>query len=136
MRPTSLLSLLLLTLGLLPQPVQAQAVATAPSHPRGSLPPPPSQPAVIAPATTALPRVRLVATGGTISNRNGGRLTAEGLVAAMPGIERYVRPEAEQFANTSSSELTLKQWLELARRINALVGDDPDLAGIVVTSGT
>jgi L-asparaginase len=125
MRPTSFLSLLLLTLGLLPQPVHAQAVATAPARPSGA-----------APSPALLPRVRLVATGGTISNRNGGRLTAEELVAAMPGIERYVRPEAEQFANTSSSALTLTQWLELARRLNALLADDPDLAGIVVTSGT
>src|SRR4029453_19506715 len=84
----------------------------------------------------ALPKVRLVATGGTISNRNGGRLTASDLVASMPGLERYVRPEAEQFANTASSALSLKQWLDLARRINTLFAEDPDLAGVVVTSGT
>src|SRR6187431_1895937 len=53
-----------------------------------------------------LPRVRLVATGGTISNRAGGRLTAEELVKSMPGVERYARPEFEQFANVSSGELT------------------------------
>ena len=84
----------------------------------------------------ALPKVRLVATGGTISNRNGGRLTAEELIKSMPGIERYARPESEQFANISSSALTLQQWLDLARRINALFAEDADLAGIVVTSGT
>ena len=54
----------------------------------------------------------------------------------MPGVDRYVRPEAEQFANTASSALTLKQWLDLARRINTLFTEDADLAGIVVTSGT
>ncbi|MGH9331465.1 MAG: hypothetical protein ACRD09_13575, partial [Vicinamibacterales bacterium] len=32
-----------------------------------------------------LPRVRLVATGGTISNRNGGRLTAEELIKSVTG---------------------------------------------------
>ncbi len=32
-----------------------------------------------------VPRVRLVATGGTISNSTGGRLTAEELVQSMPG---------------------------------------------------
>lgn len=84
----------------------------------------------------SLPKVRLVATGGTISNRVGGRLTSEELVASMPGIERYARPESEQFANTSSAALTLDQWLALARRINTLFADDPDLSGIVVTSGT
>jgi L-asparaginase len=78
----------------------------------------------------------LVATGGTIANRTGGRLTAAELVASMSGIERYARVESEQFANTSSSSLTLEQWLALARRINALFAADADLAGIVVSSGT
>lgn len=55
MRPTSLVSLVLLTLGLLPQAAHAQAVATAPPRPAGA-----------AAATATLPRVRLVATGGTI----------------------------------------------------------------------
>jgi L-asparaginase len=84
----------------------------------------------------AVPRVRLVATGGTISNRTGARLTAEELVQMLPGVGRYATAEFEQFANTSSSELTLAQWLDLARRINTLVKDDPHLGGIVVTSGT
>jgi L-asparaginase len=83
-----------------------------------------------------LPRVRLVATGGTISNRTGSRLTAEELIKSMPGLERYVRAESEQFANTSSSAITLKQWIDLAKRINALFQEEPDLAGVVVTSGT
>jgi L-asparaginase len=84
----------------------------------------------------ALPRVRLIATGGTISNRTGSRLSADELVASMPGLDRYARPESEQFANTSSAALTLDQWLSLARRINTLFADDADLAGVVVTSGT
>jgi L-asparaginase len=85
---------------------------------------------------TALPRVRLVATGGTISNRSGGRLSAEELVSTLPGIERYVRPEFEQFSNVASGALTLRQWIDLANRINVLLTEDADLAGIVVTSGT
>jgi L-asparaginase len=82
------------------------------------------------------PKVRLVATGGTISNRTGARLTAEELVKSIPGLDRYVRPEFEQFTNVASSDLTLKQWLDLAKRINRLFREDPDLAGVVVTSGT
>jgi L-asparaginase len=82
------------------------------------------------------PRVRLVATGGTISNRDGGRLTAEELVALMPSVGRYARPEYEQFANLSSSELTLQQWVSLSKRINQLFKEDEALAGVVVTSGT
>src|SRR4051812_34734282 len=82
------------------------------------------------------PRVRLVATGGTISNRNGGRLTAEELVNLMPNVDRYARPEFEQFANLASSQLTLEQWLALAKRINQLYKEDASLGGVVVTSGT
>ena len=96
----------------------------------------PPQAAPTAPQQSAAPRVRLLATGGTISNRVGGRLTAEELIKSVPGLERYARAEAEQFANTASSALTLRQWIELARRINALFTQDPGLAGIVVTSGT
>jgi L-asparaginase len=96
----------------------------------------PTPPATASSQNTSLPRVRLVATGGTISNRTGGRLTAEELVNSLPGLDRFVRPEFEQFANTSSAALTLKQWVDLANRINTLLTEDPDLSGIVVTSGT
>ena len=99
---------------------------------------PASSPSPPQAATTSgvVPRVRLLATGGTISNRRGGRLTAEELVASVPGLPDVARVQAEQFANVGSSELTLDQWLALSRRVNALFRDEPDLAGIVVTSGT
>jgi L-asparaginase len=89
-----------------------------------------------APPAASLPRVRLIATGGTISNRNDGRLTAEELVKSIPDVDRYARPEFEQFANVASGALSLEQWLDLSRRINTLLKDDGDLSGIVVTSGT
>jgi L-asparaginase/archaeal Glu-tRNAGln amidotransferase subunit D len=54
----------------------------------------------------------------------------------MPGIERYAKPEFEQFSNLASSELTLDQWVTLARRLNEIFRTDPAIAGLVVTSGT
>lgn len=87
-------------------------------------------------APADLPRVRLVATGGTISNRAGGRLSAEELVASIPSLSKYVTPEAEQFSNVASAQLTLEQWLQLARRVNDIYQKDSALSGIVVTSGT
>ena len=122
---TPLRAALLLTLVLSPRlAIAAAGPAQAPAPP---------QPVV---AQATLPKVRLLATGGTISNRSGGRLSAEELIQSMPGIERYVRAEFEQFANTASSALTLTQWLDLAKRINALFKEDAELAGVVVTSGT
>jgi L-asparaginase len=87
-------------------------------------------------AAQELPRVRLVATGGTISNRAGGRLTSDELVGLIPDVKRYARAESEQFSNTASSDLTLAQWLALARRLNEVFSTDKALGGIVVTSGT
>lgn len=84
----------------------------------------------------ATPRVHFVATGGTISNKEGGRLTAEELARSMPGVDRYAKLTVEQFANVASSELTLQQWIELSKRINEVFARERDVAGIVVTSGT
>ena len=80
--------------------------------------------------------MHFVATGGTISNRDGGRLSAEELAKSMPGVERFARLTHEQFANVASSELSLTQWVGLAKRINEIYATDKELAGIVVTSGT
>src|SRR5262249_31985823 len=62
--------------------------------------------------------------------------TAEELVKSMPGIERFAQPEYEQFTNLASSQLTLDQWLGLAKRVNELSRSDAGLGGFVVTSGT
>src|SRR5688572_6553661 len=77
---------------------QAPPPASKPSNP-----PPTTAPreAPAAPTgTAATARVRLLATGGTISNRAGGRLTAEDLVKSIPALSRYAVAEFEQFANT------------------------------------
>jgi L-asparaginase len=95
-----------------------------------------SEPSAAQQAQAPLPRVHFVATGGTISNKEGGRLTAEELAKSMPGVERFARLTHEQFTNVASSELTLAQWLGLSKRINEIYATDKELAGIVVTSGT
>ncbi len=83
-----------------------------------------------------LPRVRLITTGGTISNRPGDRLSPDELVASVPDLDKFVEAETEEFSNVSSNALTLDQWRRLSRRINSVLSGDPELAGVVVTSGT
>jgi len=83
-----------------------------------------------------LPRVRLVATGGTIANRAGSRLSPTELIRLAPSIDRYARVDVEAFTNVASGQLSLEQWLQLARRVSSIVADDADCAGVVVTSGT
>ena len=90
--------------------------------------------ALVAPAA-AQPRVRLIATGGTIANHASGRLTGPQLVAQTPDVARAARVEAETFARGSSLSLTLDDWLRLARRAAASLAE-PDVAGVVITGGT
>jgi len=46
------------------------------------------------------------------------------------GIERYAKPEFERFSNLASSELTLDQWLALAKRLNEILRTEPGIAGL------
>jgi L-asparaginase len=87
-------------------------------------------------AAGELPRVKFLATGGTIATRGGTRMTAEEVLLLVPGLQRYARPEPEQFANVASTALTLDQWVQLAKRVNQVFEEDPGLAGAVITSGT
>src|SRR3954463_4974444 len=87
-------------------------------------------------AENELPRVKFLATGGTIATRGGTRMTAQEVPQLVPGLQRYARPEPEQFANVASTALTLDQWVQLAKRVNQVFEDDPGLAGAVITSGT
>jgi L-asparaginase len=83
----------------------------------------------------AQPRVRVIATGGTIANHAEGRLSGPALVGSVPSLSTIARIEPETFSNVSSIELALADWLRLSRRVNDLLAGD-DLAGVVVTSGS
>ncbi len=83
-----------------------------------------------------LPKVVLFGTGGTISNRAGGRMTVDELIKSIPNLDRLVRAEGEQVLNVASGQITMDQWLDLSRRINDRFKKDAELAGAVVTSGT
>jgi L-asparaginase type II len=91
---------------------------------------------------TPLPRVHVLATGGTIGATGAyyagrpTRLTADELVQAVPAIARVAAVTAEQFSNVPSGSIGPPQWLALSRRIGDVFRADPGLAGIVVTHGT
>jgi L-asparaginase len=103
---------------------------------------------VAAPASVAasdLPRVLVIATGGTIAGEQRDPGTQDGyeirrpvseLVSAVPEARKYARIETEQFSNIPSTNISPVHWLHLAKRINALFHDRPELAGIVITHGT
>jgi L-asparaginase type II len=93
----------------------------------------------------ALPKVLVLATGGTIAGeqREPGtqgpyeiRKSAAEVVDLVPEIRKYARVETEQFLNVASSRITPELWLQLAKRINTIFAERPDLSGLVVTHGT
>jgi L-asparaginase len=91
-----------------------------------------------------LPRVLVIATGGTIAGEGEpGTLGAyeirkpiAEIVAQVPELKKYAQVETEQFSNIPSALITPDQWLLLARRINNVFEKRSDVAGIVVTHGT
>jgi L-asparaginase len=92
-----------------------------------------------------LPKVRVVATGGTIAGEQqepgtlGGyqvKKSVNEIVSLVPNVQRYAEVETEQFSNVASPSITPEHWLRLAGRINALLQERPDLSGVVVTHGT
>jgi len=100
---------------------------------------------VVAQQTSPLPKVLVVATGGTIAGeqREPGTLgaydikkTVNEIVSLIPSVQRYAHVETEQFSNVSSPTITPDHWLQLARRINSVLVERPDLSGVVVTHGT
>ncbi|WP_309671068.1 asparaginase [Gemmatimonas sp.] len=95
---------------------------------------------------TRLPKVLLIATGGTIAgvqdapgslgSYRAGTLTAEQIIASVPELTRFAQIETEQFSNVPSTSITPAQWLALSKRVEKVLKDRDDLAGVVVTHGT
>jgi L-asparaginase len=93
-------------------------------------------------AQPALPRVVVLATGGTIASRFDTAIgalapaaTGADLVKAVPGLDTIARVDVEQIANIGSYDMTPEIWLRLMQRTNELLRG-PDVAGVVVTHGT
>lgn len=92
------------------------------------------------PQSPPRPRVHVLSLGGTIAMTGGPHegvaptLTADALVAAVPGIDQLAQVTAEQFRQLPGASLTVSDIQQLARRIAALAGAGCE--GIVVTQGT
>ncbi len=97
-----------------------------------------------APAAKALPKVTVVATGGTIASGatssteltdyKAAAFSAEQLISAVPALKDCAQISAEQIVNIGSSNLTMDVLLKVAKRVNELLAGDVD--GVVITHGT
>jgi L-asparaginase len=93
---------------------------------------------------TAPPRVRVLATGGTIAGAQASATDygyksvaydVNSLLSAVPNLDKLATITGEQVANIGSQDMNDEIWLKLARRVNeVLAGSDTD--GVLITHGT
>ena len=91
-----------------------------------------------------LPRIRVLATGGTIAGAQAsatdygyqsGAYDVNSLLAAVPNLDRLAVITGEQVANIGSQDMNDEVWLELAKRLNAVLAE-PGTDGVLITHGT
>ncbi|MGB1656008.1 MAG: asparaginase [Longimicrobiales bacterium] len=84
-----------------------------------------------------LPRILVIATGGTIAGQaTGGQLTGEQIVEAVPRLGNVARIQVEEFSRVGSSAIGPDHWVRLSRRITDVLDSDRGLAGVIVMHGT
>jgi L-asparaginase len=91
-----------------------------------------------------LPRILVLATGGTIAGQadpratgayKSGQITGEQLVQSVPGLDKLAQLSAEQISSIGSQDMNDKVWFALAHRIQQAF-DKNEADGVVVTHGT
>ena len=91
-----------------------------------------------------LPRIVVLATGGTISGTadarsaigyNSGERTGQQLLKDVPGIGKFATITAEQVSNVGSQDMNDGIWFQLAKRIDEIF-DRGEADGVVITHGT
>ncbi len=91
-----------------------------------------------------LPRIKILATGGTIAGQGtspnaagykAGVTPINDMIAAVPGIEDLATLSGEQVSNIGSQDMTVAIWLKLAKRINEIF-KNKEADAIVITHGT
>src|SRR6186997_1989291 len=99
---------------------------------------------IIAQVNAQLPRVIILATGGTIAgagasaDRAGytaGKIPIEDLIGAIPTVKKIATITGEQISSVGSQDMTMDIWKKLAVRINEIIAKK-EADGIVITHGT
>ena len=94
--------------------------------------------------TGSQPRIRVLATGGTIAGAQAsatdygyksGAYDVNSLINAVPNLNKLAAITGEQVANIGSQDMNDEIWLKLAKRVNEVL-ESPDVDGILITHGT
>ncbi|WP_133648980.1 type II asparaginase [Paraburkholderia flava] len=99
----------------------------------------------ISSSASALPRITVLATGGTIAGSSADATSTAGyqagvvcvgqLLGAVPSLSSVAQIQSEQVASIDSKDMSLALWSTLVQRVNALLATDA-VDGIVITHGT
>jgi len=91
-----------------------------------------------------LPRIRVLATGGTIAGAQAsatdygyksGAYDVNSLINAVPNLGKLAVITGEQVANIGSQDMNDEVWLKLAKRVNESLAS-ADVDGVLITHGT
>ncbi len=94
------------------------------------------------------PIVRVIGTGGSIAGVGpdrmdfilypeiGEHITIQQSLDRVPEIQDIAEVRSEDLISVGSTAIGAAEWLGLARRINQIFRDEPDVAGVVITHGT
>ena len=95
-------------------------------------------------AEAAKPRIKILATGGTIAGAQAsqseygyksGAFNVQDLINAVPQMKDLADITGEQIVNIGSQDMNDEVWLKLAKRVNEVLAQ-PDVDGVVITHGT
>ena len=94
------------------------------------------------------PIVRVIGTGGSIAGVGpdrmdfilypeiGDHITIQQSLDRVPEIQDIAEVRSEDLISVGSTAIGAAEWLGLARRINQIFRDEPDVAGVAITHGT
>jgi L-asparaginase len=91
-----------------------------------------------------LPKVRVVATGGTIAGAQAsatdygyksGAYDVNSLLSAVPNLDKLAVITGEQVASIGSQDMSDEIWLKLGKRVNAVLAS-ADADAVLITHGT
>ena len=97
---------------------------------------------------SSLPKVRLIATGGSIAGVGphrldyilypelGKHISIEESLARVPEVKEIADVQAENLISVGSTAVGPPEWLAMADRINQIFRDDTEVTGVAMTHGT
>jgi L-asparaginase len=94
--------------------------------------------------TAALPKIRVLATGGTIAGAQAsatdygyksGAYDVNSLLKAVPNLDKLAVITGEQVASIGSQDMNDEIWLKLAKRVNESLAS-ADVDAVLITHGT